>query len=1235
MDDLIKHYIDKNSFSADTDFAKAQLADLEAAYTRLKNSRINLKDATGTSNIVNSATEAKAAIDQLRIKNLELTNSIKEQQLAIKQAAEERKQQIADEKEAAKQAAIAGQEKLRALEAQKKAEEDLISVQKERQDSDIGTYDIQQGSGQAGGAKLKTSSTTPVAATASNRQESLIIDLAQTQQLLKQNQTAQKDLNDQLDKGAISQAKYDAAIIEAKQEELDYKATISATSAELKARQTLNNAAAGSIDAAKAQNVILTQQRNSIPVGDGATAEDLERLKSINSEIDKNNDLIDKNSDLLARQKINIGNYPNAFSDTFKTLNTELDSVQGKLVSGNFKGGELDQLTAKFNVLTNATALTGKSFSSTGAQSKAFTEAGIQIGQVYGKNSDFFKQFSAGVREGNVNIKGLASEVSGVATKGAGFMSFLSGAYNGIRKLAYAIPGIGIAGIILLMLGPLQAAGAAFIKWRDNATEAGKASEDMKKKTEELNTVVKAGVGDYGKAVESVSQLAEEIKLAKEGFLDKDEVLKHYNETIGKTTGQVNTLDKAEANLEKNGEAFIHLMLLKSEAVAAYAEAAKAAQKAVTAQQDAENDFGVGSLIKSNRDNLSFIDKLKSIFLPYDTDLVTKEMAASQKTINDNANANKNEAEKTFEDFRKLGDKIMEQAAAWAKGHGLKFFPEGATKDAAKSAADLSRLLDQSLKKDLEEIAKANKLKSDTLLAGYIKDYENEENSFKDRLDALKKFYDESQKLITDELAANDQEAKRKEDQDLSKADGIKNVTLREKTIAQIKKTYADTITADKLEALKKQNDLDGSYSDKTEKIVKEEYDYIGNTIKNAYEEISKAIDDASKRNTANNNISKNNQLLQLDKDFQNGSIKSIEEYNKKKKSIEDAASEQDILSDEDTIKEKLAATVEGSLQRLKLLGKYSDDEVKLNEIKNAKILASDKEIQEEKKELLEKEIELGNQALTTLSAFVDAGYQKQKDANDQAEKDLDAKTQHEIDLVNSSTLSEQQKADSIVIINARAAAQKDQLDKKQKEADIQKAKFDKAMAILRIGIATAEAVALISAKAAALFPLGTLLLAQIPLIIAEGALEIAAVVAAPIPQFKYGKKDSYSGLAIVDDGGKNEPIYRAATGQFEISTGKAKDRLTYLDKNDIVFPDVNNVHDMLIRMAMPKVSGLPVSSNSMHSELNSLGKKMDIMTNVIKTKKELHFTAAESAYTAIWRHGSSKTKYLDEQTNW
>ena len=94
------------------------------------------------------------------------------------------------------------------------------------------------------------------------------------------------------------------------------------------------------------------------------------------------------------------------------------------------------------------------------------------------------------------------------------------------------------------------------------------------------------------KAVEGVRSLEREIKKAKEGLISKDGVLKHYNETIGATTGLVNNLDEAELKLKQNAPDYIKMQLAKAAANLALAESAKIELEIAELQQKQTQDFG-------------------------------------------------------------------------------------------------------------------------------------------------------------------------------------------------------------------------------------------------------------------------------------------------------------------------------------------------------------------------------------------------------------------------------------------------------------------------------------------------------------------------------------------------------------------------------------------------------------------------------------------------------------------
>lgn len=121
------------------------------------------------------------------------------------------------------------------------------------------------------------------------------------------------------------------------------------------------------------------------------------------------------------------------------------------------------------------------------------------------------------------------------------------------------------------------------VEFVEGLVGAGQEMSEFQRRQADINLAIDESGKQYEKAVENVSQLRINIQLAKEGFIDKNKVVKEYNETIGKTTGQVKSLDEAEQELNKNADAYIKFTLFKAAANVALGEAAK---KAFEIEQD-------------------------------------------------------------------------------------------------------------------------------------------------------------------------------------------------------------------------------------------------------------------------------------------------------------------------------------------------------------------------------------------------------------------------------------------------------------------------------------------------------------------------------------------------------------------------------------------------------------------------------------------------------------------------
>lgn len=200
----------------------------------------------------------------------------------------------------------------------------------------------------------------------------------------------------------------------------------------------------------------------------------------------------------------------------------------------------------------------------------------------------------------------------------------------------------------------------------------------------------------------------------------------------------------------------------------------------------------------------------------------------------------------------------------------------------------------------------------------------------------------------------------------------------------------------------------------------------------------------------------------------------------------------------EDTSKE------EARLAELRL--KYQD-----LQFSNSKDLAS-KEIDAEKKkqqiirDLLKETYDFAQTLANGIFEGNISRLEKEKELATE-KKDID------IENVEESLLSEEQKAERIKIINSQAEADQKQLDARIAAEKRKQAIANKIFALGQIAIQTAMAAAAVLAPPPV--GLGPLFGASLlPFVIAQGAIQAATVLATPIPEFRHGGTMKHDGLA-------------------------------------------------------------------------------------------------------------------------
>lgn len=305
----------------------------------------------------------------------------------------------------------------------------------------------------------------------------------------------------------------------------------------------------------------------------------------------------------------------------------------------------------------------------------------------------------------------------------------------------------------------------------------------------------------------------------------------------------------------------------------------------------------------------------------------------------------------------------------------------------------------------------------------------------------------------------------------------------------------------------------------------------------------------------------KEEELADNQKGF-NAGITSIENYNKRKEAIE-----------KNFQLTTLQANISFLEDQVKLLKSYGQDvsalETAIAEAKRKifEFKAPNSEPGEDEKYTppgwvtnltgyLEKAKEEFDMFAGYVSQISDVIAARQKNAIQEQIDEIERKKRAEIDAVTASTDSEEQKAAKIKVIEAKAAAAREALEKKKREADYRAAAVKKALTITEIILT--NSLNIVKAVGSAKWPL------NIPAILqasAIGLVQLGIAIAQPIPKFAKGKKksDPYEGPGIVGEAGRELGISRS--GHMTLFEGPT---LTQLAKGDVILP--NRVTEDMLR---------------------------------------------------------------------
>lgn len=593
------------------------------------------------------------------------------------------------------------------------------------------------------------------------------------------------------------------------------------------------------------------------------------------------------------------------------------------------------------------------------------------------------------------------------------------------------------------------------------------------------------------------------------------------------------------------------------------------------------------------------------------TKLLSVQQAALKEVEAQARDTNNRVSDKTLTDAEKSVKEIQTGIDLLKKRQEIlrslidKQLPEGEESPASVglTAAQLkeqSRLREMQIKAALD----ANKITVQSAIDSQLEIINNDKFTTYERLNALENYNTLRLGLVHD----NEESEKRI----------LKENIKQKQAVAEQEKVINARVDADEIkitrEGQKLQADIVKSGDDKALAAIVDQGENRKTIIEaNAIKELSKA------------------------KELHDQELLSDAQYNDLRKQIENKFQVESLQSEVEYIQQIIALR--------KLRGENTaDDERKLLDIQNKinrlgledfikvekeKTKAAEDELklrERAEKAFNQRSIELARALADLVVNIIGGQYERQKEIVDKELQDVETRKQADIDAVNESLASEDEKAAQISLIKIRAQQQEEMLNERKKQIELQQARFEKAKSAASIVQHTASAIV----RTFADFPYYIALPLSV-IIGATGAAQLASVLATPIPRYKDGISYSPEGLAIVGDGGRNEVV----ESKFGTYLTPATDTLTYLPKGSTVHKSVDDYYNSIGGLANSKLfvnSAGQLSMDKVTKEIKAMGSNVVGAVRANRSMTKIIYTFNGMKVTQ--EKFNSLTNYLSKNVN-
>lgn len=645
-----------------------------------------------------------------------------------------------------------------------------------------------------------------------------------------------------------------------------------------------------------------------------------------------------------------------------------------------------------------------------------------------------------------------------------------------------------------------------------SAKAASEAQRDLNSSTGDYAKALKNSTSSYGENLVTLRNLqAEWNNLGDDLNKQKQFIIDNASE-FKKLDVSVTDVNDAENLLVDNTDAFVKAMALRAQATAAqklaqekYAEALQKRIEAENLQKKADEarekgQYAATAVMQDTRFGVKSVKEL--------AEENAKAIEVDVKSLNDQADA-LDEAGFAYFNYNK---KQMEAARSELESAGIR---ESSNEEKLKRQQEqIEREAKRREKLEMEAERNIQEARLNVMDEGYKKDRLLLEQSFQKRIDDVKTKgvrVNEQIEAIEAERSKKLAEFDRKISEQRANEESQNRLAIAEKGSLQ-------ELDA-RLDILQLQKDKELREADKTGQdraLIEEKYLKQIETLYNDYgKRLMSTEQSQNEILLSQRQIEINEELNALTKQYEQGIIKK-KEYEKQKSDLEHQYAMESLQSQLSILESNLYL-FEGD-ERLEKEKEIARLRVQLSKETSDKIIEDAKREEEERKKVEQAKKRLIQESISAIISIGNSLFQRQIDNVDAEieanQEEYDAKVET-IDALAEKDIITTEEAEARKRAAEEETSRKNkELEKKKAELQTRQAKFQKAMDIAQTIAATSLAVT----KALPNFVLAALVGAM-------GAVQLATIIAQPIPKYAHGTDNHPGGLAIVGDGGRSEAV--------------------------------------------------------------------------------------------------------------